>query len=305
VTPPFISPYAIPPCPNCSADGRQECVKECQFFQAFGNSRLALGFDAECKKFVIENIMSQVDKIAKIIGLDICNYHRVGLDDLRLSLYWRKLYLINEDDERYPRLAFMPFVQGGVGIPMTKGVSNNVVFAVPNGNNGHTYVAGRTGFTLDFLDTIDIYFSAGFSYFFRKDYCNFHMPTAPQESGIFPYSADVSIRPGPTWTCNFGMNAYHFLENLSVWIDYNIVSHTNDKIEVCRSFIPEGSKYFESGFDVERAECLSKWESHVVNVGFNYDLYDCLAIGVAWQAPARQRNAYRSGTVIGSLHYTY
>lgn len=307
VTPPFVSPYAIPPCMNtaCNVDGRKDCVKECQYFMPCCDSKLCLSYDAACKKFVIEQIMSQKDKIAKIIGLDICNYHKVGLDDLRLSMYWRKLYLINEDDERYPRLVFMPFAQLGVGIPMMKGVTNSEVFALPNGNNHHTYVSGRTGFTLDFLDTIDIYFSGGFSYFFKREYCNYYMPTAPQESGIFPYSADVSIRPGPTWTFNFGMHAWHFLDNLSVWIDYNIVSHATDKIEVCRSFIPEGSIYYEQGFDVDRAECLTKWESHVVNVGFNYDLFDCLAIGILWQAPARQRNAYRSGTILGSLHFTY
>ncbi len=311
ITPPFVSPIDQPPCTTTSCVdtrnplNRIDCVKECQPFKPRCDQKGSLGFPADCKIFIKENIMSQVDKIADIVGLDICNFHKVGLDDLRLSLFWRKLYLINEDDERYPRLVFMPFAQAGVGIPMMKGVSNNEVFALPNGNNRHTYVSGRTGFTLDFMDTIDIYFSGAFSYFFKRDYCNFYLPTAPQESGIFPYSADVSIRPGPTWTFNFGMHAYHFLDNLSVWIDYNIVSHATDKIEVCRSFIPEGSIYFEDGFDVDRAECLTKWESHLVNVGFNYDLFDCLAIGLVWQAPARQRNAYRTGTVLGSLHFVY
>jgi hypothetical protein len=199
----------------------------------------------------------------------------------------------------------MPFAQVGVGIPMMKEIKNNIVFALPNGNNRHTFVGGRAGFTLDFLDTIDIYAAGGFSYFFEREYCNFYMPTNPKESGIFPYSADVTIRPGPTWTFNVGMNAYRFLDNLSVWAEYAIVSHTPDKIKVCRSFIPDGSIYFESGFDVERAECFSKWEVHVVNVGFNYDLFDCLSLGILWQAPAKQRNAYRSGMVMGTLTFVF
>ncbi len=249
--------------------------------------------------------MNQKDLIAKILGLDICNFHKTGLDDLRLSMYWRHLYVINEDDGRYPRTVFMPFVQAGVGIPLMEEVPDNKVFAVPNGNNHHTFVGGRAGFTIDFLDTIDISFSGGFSYFFRRDLCNVHLPTDPAESGIFPYTADITRRPGPTWNFNFGMHAYHFLDNLSVWIEYAIVSHTRDKITICRSFIPEGSKYFDSGFDVDRAECFSKWEAHVVNVGCNYDLFDCLSIGLLWQAPAKQRNAYRSGTVLGTLTFVF
>ena len=307
ITPPFVSPTSVPPClqSSCNVLGTSDCVKQCQPFTPCCDQTVCLSYTGECKEFVIDNIMSQKNKIAKIIGLDISNFHKIGLDDLRLSLYWRKLYMINEDDERYPRVVFMPFAQAGVGIPMMKGISNSEVFALPNGNNRHTYVSGRTGFTIDFLDTIDMYASGGFSYFFKRDYSDYRLPTAPQESGIFPYSADVSIRPGPTWTFNFGIHAYHFLDNLSVWIDYNIVSHATDKIEVCRSFIPEGSIYYECGFDVDRAECLTKWESHLVNVGFNYDLYDCMALGLVWQAPAKQRNAYRSGTILGSLHFTY
>ncbi len=310
ITPPFVSPLDIPPCTStsctaCNVNGQQNCVTLSQPFTPCCDGKVCRGFPADCKEYILDYIMSQTDKIADFVNLDICNYHKIGLDDLRLSLYWRKLYMINEDDERYPRVVFMPFAQAGVGIPMMKGVTNNEVLALPNGNNRHTYVSGRTGFTIDFLDTIDIYFSGAFSYFFKRDYCDFRMPTAPQESGIFPYSADVSIRPGPTWTFNFGMHAWHFLDNLSVWIDYNIVSHATDKIEVCRSHIPDGSLYFDKGFEVERAECFTKWESHVVNVGFNYDLFDCLAIGLVWQAPAKQRNAYRTGTILGSLHYVY
>jgi hypothetical protein len=302
VAPPFIDPTQAPPCP---IDDQGTCVVPLQTFQPLCDQTLNFGFPAECKRFVIENIMSQRDKIADLLGLDICNYHKVGMDDLRLSMYWRHLFVINEDNEQYPRLIFMPFAQVGVGIPMMKEIKNNIVFALPNGNNRHTFVGGRAGFTLDFLDTIDIYAAGGFSYFFEREYCNFYMPTNPKESGIFPYSADVTIRPGPTWTFNVGMNAYRFLDNLSVWAEYAIVSHTPDKIKVCRSFIPDGSIYFESGFDVERAECFSKWEVHVVNVGFNYDLFDCLSLGILWQAPAKQRNAYRSGMVMGTLTFVF
>jgi hypothetical protein len=249
--------------------------------------------------------MGQRNAIAQLLGLDICNYHKVGMDDLRLSIYWRQLFVVNEDKEQYPRLVFMPFAQVGVGIPMMKEIKSNELFALPNGNNRHTFVGARAGFTLDFLDTIDMYSAAGFSYFFEREYCNLRLPTHSKESGIYPYSGDFNIRPGPTWNFTIGLNAYRFLDNLSIWVEYALVSHTPDKIKLCRSFIPEGSKYFERGFQIERAESVSKWEVHVINAGFNYDLFDSLSIGVLWQIPAKQRNAYRSGMVMGTLSFVY
>jgi len=303
VAPPFATATtAVPP---CSPDPERDCAIQQQTFQPCCDGKLCFSFPAECKQIVIRDIMSQRDKIAHFLGRNICDYHKIGLDDLRLSGYWRHIFVINEDDASYPRVLFMPFLQLGFGIPMMEEINNTTMFALPNDNNHHTFVGGRTGFTLDFLDTIDIYASAGFSYFFKRQYPNLPLPTIAQESGIYPYTADAEIRPGPTWAVNFGMHAHDFLENLSAWVEYAIVSHAEDKISVCRSFIPQSSAYFEKGFDVARAECESKWESHLVNVGFNYDLFRSLSLGIALQIPAKQRNVYRSGTVLGTLSFVF
>ncbi|MBA2307432.1 hypothetical protein H0W26_04840, partial [Candidatus Dependentiae bacterium] len=215
------------------------------------------------------------------------------------------LYIMNEDNEYYPRVHFMPFAEGGVGIPMFKEERNKQLFAVPFGSNRHASIVGRAGFTIDFPDTIDIIASAGFSFFVKRDYCNYRLPTNSAESGIFPYTADVTLRPGPTWYGTIGMNAHHFLDNLSFWGEYCIVSHGEDEIKICRSLIPEDSIYFQTGFDVKRAECFSKWESHFLNLGFNYDLTDNFSIGLLLQIPVRQRNAYKSQTVLGSIHFVF
>lgn len=309
ITPPFTDPVTQPPCfagaPDNNPDDVANCVEPIQPFEPACNESVNLQFPGSCKEFVIENIMTKKDTIAQVLGLDINNYHKVGLDDLRLLLYWRHIYIINEDDERYARSLFMPFAEVGVGIPMEKAKPNYKPFAVSIGNNNHTYVGGTAGFTIDFLDTIDLTFSGGFSYFFPHEYCGYRLPTSVFESGIFPYTADVNIRPGPTWYFNFGMHAWHFLDNVSIWAEYCIVSHAQDRIEICRSFIPPESCYFKTGFLVEEAECLTKWESHVGNVGINYDLSDNFQFGVFWQAPIKQRNVYRQGTILGTITFIY
>ncbi len=305
VAPPYINALTspVPPCPM--PINTNNCVEQIQPFVPCDTETWCFAFPATCKQTVIENIMKQTDIIANILGLDVCNYHKIGMDDLRLSLFWRQIFIMNEDDERYPRLLFMPFLELGVGIPMTKEIPNNKMFAVPIGNNHHTYAGGKAGFTIDFLDTIDIYAAGGFSYFLKRDYCNYRMPTSPAESGIFPYCADVNLKPGTTWNFDIGMNAYHFLENLTFWGQYSYVSHAQDKIVVCKSFIPEGSQYYYTGFDVERAECFSKWESQLFTAGFNYDLTDNFSFGVLWQGPLAVRNAYRPGTWMGTITFVY
>lgn len=307
ITPPYIDPTVPPPigAPLCPPLFQQECIEPLQPFQPCASQTVCLSFPGDCKQFVIQNIMSQRERIAQILGLDICNYHKIGLDDLYVSVYWRHLYIMNEDNEYYPRVNFMPFAEGGVGIPLFKEESNNQMFAVPFGSNRHASIVGRAGFTIDFPDTIDVIVSGGFSFFVKRDYCNYRMPTNWAESGIFPYAADVTLRPGPTWYGTIGMNAYHFLDNLSFWGEYCIVSHAEDEIKVCRSFIPEDSIYFQTGFDVKRAECFSKWESHFLNLAFNYDLTDNFAVGLLLQLPVRQRNAYKSQTILGSINFVF
>ncbi|MBA3751420.1 hypothetical protein H0X06_01280 [Candidatus Dependentiae bacterium] len=307
ITPPFVDPTEQPRIgrPLCAPLREEECVPQIQPFRPRNTETVSLSFSGACKQFVEENILSQRDTLAKILDLDICNYHKTGLDDLYISLYWRHLYIMNEDLEYYPRVNFMPFAEGGIGIPMAQEVHNNTKFAVPFGSNGHASIVGRAGFTIDFPDTIDLTASAGFSFFVKRDYCNYRMPTNFAESGIFPYSADVTLRPGPTWYGTIGMNAHRFLGNLSFWGEYCMVSHAEDEIKLCRSFIPEGSIYFTTGFDIKRAECLSKWESHFINVGFNYDLTPSFSAGLLLQIPIKQRNSYRSQTVLGSIHFVY
>lgn len=310
---PFIDETTnpIPPCPAeqpCVQVGPTtptDCVPLTQRFTPCCNQTLCLSFPAECKQEVVENIMMQRNIIFDCLGIDTCNFNRVGMEDLRLNLYWRQIFVINQEGEFYPRVLFMPFLDAGVGIPLDRERDARKAFSLPIGNNNHLSAGLTGGFTIDFLDTIDLYFQAGFTRFFKRDFCNVSLPTNVKEGGIFPYKADVNVRPGSTWQFSAGMYAYHFLDNLSFWWEWLIVSHRPDRIKVCKSFIPEDSIYFKQGFLVDLAECLSKWEVHMVNAALNYDLSPNLSVGLLWQAPVKQRNAYRSGTILGTVTFVY
>jgi hypothetical protein len=49
---------------------------------------------------------------------------------------------------------------------------------------------------------------------------------------------------------------------------------------------------------------MSKWQSHVINVGFTYDISPNVALGFLWQAPVYQKSAYRATTLMGSVIVT-
>lgn len=309
-----------------------------------------IAFTCDCKRLMIGKITSQKNVIAKFLGIDLCqNYHRIGLEDIRIGLYWRHIYNLNpEEFNEWPRVLFVPFLQIATGIPMAPRVESSQVWGVPIGNNGHTSVGGSAGFTLDFLDTIDIAFEAGATHFFKQKYCNLPLPTNKLESIIHPYKADVFIKPGVTWFITATMHAFHFVDNLSVWVQYLRVDHKQDKIVLCSGNIPPNSAFSPEnpliatgiipnvslpfalpenptpierntlaplsflppgdrgrGFLIEESECVTKWESEFLNVGFTYDISPYVNIGVAFQIPLKQRNAYRSGTIIGSITMVY
>lgn len=326
ITPPFVSNEVVPGAPACGAITATQCPIEFQPFTPCANQTCCDSYDCDCKDFVRHNIMKQRNAIAEILKLDFCNYHEFGVEDLRLSMYWRQIFVINEESDIYPRLLFMPFAEVGVGVPLEKRVNTHKVFGVPASNNGHASVSAQAGFTLDFLDTIDLCFAGGFTHFFSQDYCDYSLPTNNKESGIYPYTADINLRPGTTWTGTIGMHAYQFLPNLSFWGEYEIIKHAPDKIHVCHSFIPADSIYSPDfsitteatdtqpatrvykpgdGFLVDLAECRSEWESQMVTAGFNYDLSPYLSAGFLLQIPVRQRNAYRATTALGTLTFVY
>jgi len=307
ITPPYISTTSTTAdsitCPQVVP--ASECAGVIQPFTPITSGVYSIGFGGGCKELVIQRIMEKHQKIADILGLDIRSYQKIGLEDLRLQLFWRQIFIVNQEDEDYPRLLVMPWLAAGAGIPMDKPIPDNQPFAVPLSNNGHISYGASGGLTIDFLDSIDIDFNFGITGFSRNKYINFRMPTSVFEGGIFPYSADVTIKPGITWNLGFGIHSDRFLDNLSFWAEYVIVNHESNDIDICKSFIPSDSIYYKTGFLIKRMESLTKWEVQVFNIALNYDLSENLTAGILWQSPVRQRNAYQSGMILASVNFIY
>jgi len=276
-----------------------------QRFKPCCDSTLCLTYDCTCKQEVIEHIMRKHDTIAQFLGLDYNDYQKLSAEDLRLGLYWRHVYNVVNEENTYARLLVTPFVEAEVAIPFANQINTHHMFAAPLGNNHHASFGAMGGFTFDFLDSIDLTISGAYTTFLKQQYSHYHLPTNTLEGGIYPYDANVTIKPAGTWNVGVGIHAEHFLANLSMWAEYMFISHGTDDITICQPFIPEGSDYYTQGFLIKLAESRTQWEAQLFNIGLNYDISDHIVLGFLWQAPVWQRNGYQSGTVLGTITVCY
>ncbi len=284
--------------------------------------------NCDCKRVFIPGVMNQFYKIADYLDYDITNYYETRPEDLRLMLWYRDVIEINSIDPFWPRALFMPFFEVGAAIPLTHHINPRALFAVPFGNNGHSSAGLMGGFDLDFIDILEIAVAAGITKFFDQEICCMPLPTNELESQLYPYKADVCVNPGYTTHVSFSLNAWNLISRLSVWFQFMFLSHSEDKIKICRSLIPEESDYYplnvtnperispsfnvsgslaretlNQGFLVRKAEELSKWESHLFNIGFNYDISPHIALGLLYQHSfsysniTQRRNAYCTDTL--------
>ena len=237
-------------------------------------------------------LVCQYKQIAEDLCYDLCRFHQVGIEDFRAIAWWRRAYPVNKDREGWPEFLAVPFVEFGGQFACGKEKCPTKVFSVPFGNNGHNAVGGTLGIDLDFVDTIAVGGEVGFTHFFSREYCNQPVPNNIYQSGIYPFKTDIKVCPGLNWQFGLKLQAYHFLERLSCYFQYMMVTHRKDEIKL---------KKCDPAFKPEALECRSCWQTQFANISLYYDISPAITIGLLWQAPFKQKGVYRSSTVLFSF----
>ena len=152
----------------------------------------------------------------------------------------------------------------------------NKAFYVPFGNNDHSGIGFTAGLDVDFVESIEVGAEVGVTYFFKRNFEKYRVPTSEFQSGIFPFTTDVSIHPGINWHFGAKIAAYHFLERLSGWMQYIQMEHKPDDIQL-RKCEDEGI------FLPTVLECLSSFKAKFIDVGLNYDISPNIGLGLFWQ----------------------
>jgi len=255
---------------------------------------LKLGQDPLTKDNVNEYLMCELTDIADETGLNICNFHKFSLEDIRLSMYWRHGYSLNKQSPDWPVVLIIPFFElGGSLATASYKRDPNTAFALSFGSNDHNAVGFIAGLDFDFAQTIEIGSHFGMTHFFAKDFNKFRVPNDESQSGIYPFTTDVTINPGHNWEFGLKLSAYHFLENLSFYFQYFLMHHDNDSIKL---------KCCDDAFQPKVLEKISDWKVQVANMAFNYDISPHVSLGFLWQAPLARRGAYKTTTLMFSFN---
>lgn len=268
----------------------------CNFNDLTANSTF-VSTDTHFTKDSVQNLlMKDIKTISEEIGLDINDFHEVGIEDIHIMGYWRHVYDIHGDDNEWAHYLLVPYVMVGGTIPAGDEKDPNKAFGLPFGNNGHASAGLDAGINFDFAQTVEIGAHAGFTHYFKKTFCKYRVPNHSCQSGIYPFQADVEIDPGNNWHFGAKLYAHHFLDKLSFHFEYILVQHEKDKI----CLINEADK--GKGFVPEKLKELSDWKAQVANIGLNYDISPNASLGFLWQAPLNQLNVYRTTTLMFSFN---
>ena len=269
----------------------------CDFENLTGTPPTCPGFNTNLTETnVNEYLMCEVRTIADELNLCLENFHETSIEDMRLLLFWRHAFMINEDKQGWEKFLVIPHLAGGFIAGAGKEKDQLWAFGLPFGNNGHNAFSFKGGVDLDFTETIEIGWEVGCTYFFDNHFDNYFVPTSELQQGIYPFKTGVDISPGFNWHFGLNMNARHFLGKLSFYAQWVILEHTNDTITVCN-----GDKAFKP-YVLEKR---SGWKAQVVNTAMNYDVSDNISLGFLWQAPVSQRNVFRSTTVMFGFYVAF
>lgn len=231
-------------------------------------------------------------QLAQDLCYDLTGFHQVGIEDFRASAWWRRAYPVNKGREGWSEFLAIPFVTLGGQFACGKEKCPNKVFGVPFGNNGHNAVGGSLGIDLDFVETIAIGGEFGLTHFFSRQYCNQPIPNNMYQSGVYPFKTDVTICPGFNWQFGLKLQAYHFIDRLSCYFEYMMVTHRQDEIKL---------KKCDPAFKPAALEKRSCWQTQFGNISMYYDISPAISLGVLWQAPFVQKGVYRSSTLLFSF----
>jgi len=243
-------------------------------------------------------LMNQLHAIAKDLGLDICNFNKGSVEDVRFNLYWRHAIEINEDADKqhWAHFLFIPFLEACFTAGVADCLDTSVMLSAPFGNNGHHSIGVNGGFLVDFTETVELGFEAGVTHFFSKSFSCYRVPNSIHQSGIYPFTTSVTVCPGLNCHLSLKLASFHFLSKLSTYFQYIMVMHKDDQICLCKpdpAFKP---------CVLERHSC---WKTHLANIGFNYDISPNVTLGFLWQAPLSQKRAVRASTVMASINFAY
>lgn len=261
-------------------------------------------FDCWCKKYTIDNVMAQFETlIAPALGYSTAPYHVTSMEDFRISLFWRTLNENNfETQPAWAPFVFMPYfsIDGLLSGLGSCPRNYSQLFSLSTDCDGFNAIGLTAGFTVDWVDTVQIGIKmSGLAFDCQTKY-GVPVPTNEFQSGVYPITADLNIKPGSNWSFEATLTCYQFLERLSFYGQYVMVHHSPD----CITLNTECSTPLYAIL-LDKLERESQWTSQLANFSLWYDISPSVELGFLVQLPIVQNAAYRSTTILGTIALTF
>ncbi len=271
------------------------------------------------------------------LNINTCNFDAFSMEDLRGILSFKRTYDIDRftandaDEYNWSDMLFTPYAWVGGSIPLAEKQNYRKLLSLPFGNNGHPTVGGAVGLMFDFVDSIEVGFEGGGTYFFQKKQYR-PVPNHPLQRVVYPYSTDVLVHPGTNFHFKANMNAYQFMNHVSFWATYEIIQHQKDCYQLCNKNTNTITKTLtntqvripiagditctetatvslgtitEQIFYPEMLRCNSDWRMQFLNMGLVFDIQPGMQASVVWQQPISPKNAYYPVSIMGTFSFIF
>lgn len=237
-------------------------------------------------------LMNQFNSLLAACEQQLTRLSKTTLGEVQCGLFWRNYFEVNNDTKLWPKLLWMPFLEAQVGISPDK-TAPSVIFKAPFGNNGHLCVGISGGLLFDFVESIYLSAEGGYTHFFKRDIEKMPIPNNIYQTNLYPFSTDVTVKPGASWYFSGKIGSRYFIDRLSASIEYVIAEHGKDEISL---------KTPDAAFVPSLLEQASVFKVKLLNLAFTYDVGSALNFGFTWQTPISIRNAYRASSLIFSVN---
>lgn len=331
------------PFPQPTTAGTPQITNPINLYGELATNQSTTVPDTTIQGYFDDYISNNIDEILSPecgINLNTCNFDSVSVEDVRFILSFKHTfdvdrYTAGDDDEyNWPDMLFTPYAWIGGSAPVAKKQNYHKLLSLPFGNNGHASLGGAVGLTFDFIDSVEVGFEAGGTYFFSQDIYR-PIPNHPLQRIAYPYSAAVKVQPGANGHFKALLNAYQFMNHISFWATYEIIQHRKDCYSMCNpsdnfvtksltntvvgpivgncaagSCTPTGSPTAlgtktEQIFYPEILRCNSDWRMQFLNMALVFDIQPGMQASFVWQQPISPRNAYYPVSILGSFSFLF
>ena len=249
-------------------------------------------------EYVTNNINDLLDA-TNGANYDIDSFNDFGLEDLRFLFFARHTFAMEPKEEGdYSPMLMTPYAILGYTLPLTSHKDYSQLYSLPFGNSGHQSLGGVVGITFDFIDTVEIGFEGGLT-FFSEQTLFMPCPNHELQRVLYPYRRYLDVQPGFNWQFGANLNAIEFIKNISFIFDYDFIQHTQDSIT--QTINQKGNQFFYPNMLEEQ----SPWTSQMFTAAFDFKLQPGVHLSLAWQGALSQTNAYCSNTILGSLNFLF